>query len=381
MSGSRPPNLQAVAERHAPVVVLDKQEELFPTSAEDFVANCALVWVTKPGKVKHVVETVDPARLAANAYTSLVGKWRGTTVAASFHTRPFDSRDRQPAGLPPRRGWALALRDMDTAVGTASTSGKQDVYEGAPVYFEWTARDGHSYLTYWFCYAGSSLPFDVAEAVKATRDAGGALLTGAPDPSSTSALQALAVAHPDLYKGATTAMREATDSQGELLLFRNPISGALDWVRDMLENKAPSLWEASGNPHFLCHQGDWESLSLELDPADLLGTPRGLVLFQHGRPTPVAWADVEKAEGGARARVYSAWGSHATLASQSHPATGDRCRPGLRWRTWTGGGVRDLNDLGQVKWYGFGGAWGAVGRTSDLTGPLGPSIWKNPFRG
>ena len=380
MSGSRPPNLQAVAERHAPLVVLDKQEELFPTSAEAFIANCDLVWVTKPGKVTHVVETVDPARLAANAYTSPVGRWRGTTVTASFHTRPFDSHDRQPAGLPVKRGWALALRDMDTAVGTTSTSGHPDVYEGAPVYFEWTARDGHCYLTYWFCYAGSGLPFDVAEAVKTTRDAGGALLTGAPDDASASALQALAVAHPDLYKGATTAMREATDQQGDLLLFRNPISGALDWVRDMLENKAPTLWQASGNPHFLCHQGDWESLSLELDPADLLGTPRGLVLFQHGRPTPVAWKDVEKVEGGTRARVYSAWGSHATLASPSHPVTGDRCHPGQRWATWTGNGVLDGNDLAQVKWYGFGGAWGAVGHTGDLTGPLGPSIWKNPFR-
>ena len=45
-------------------------------------------------------------------------------------------------------------------------------------------------------------------------------------------------------------------------------------------------------------------------------------------------------------------------------------------REWSTG----LNDLGHVKWYGFGGAWGAVGSTSDLTGPLGPSIWKNPFR-
>ena len=305
MSGSRPPNLQAVAERHAPLVVLDKKEELFPTSAEDFIANCDLVWVTKPGKVTRVVDSVDPAHLAADAYTSPVAQWRGTTVAASFHTRPFDSRLRQPPGLPPRRGWALSLQDIDTAVGTRSTAAQPDVYEGAPVYFEWTARDGHCYLTYWFCYAGSGLPFDVAEAVKATHDPGGALLTGAPDDASaSSALQALAVAHPDLYKGATSAMREATDQQGELLLFRNPISGALDWVRDIIENKAPTLWKASGNPHFLCHQGDWESLSLELDPADLLGTPRGLVLFQHGKPSPVAWNEVEKVEGGhARPRV------------------------------------------------------------------------------
>ena len=174
-----------------------------------------------------------------------------------------------------------------------------------------------------------------------TRDAGGGLLTGAPDDASTAALQALAVAHPDLYKEATTAMREATDQQGELLLFRNPISGAFDWVRDMLENKAPTLWKASGNPHFLCHQGDWESLSFELDPADLLGPPRGLVLFQHGKPNPVAWKAVEKVESDTRARVYSAWGSHATLSRPSHPATGDRCHPGERWSTWTASGVRD----------------------------------------
>src|SRR5262249_27268029 len=240
----------------------------------------------------------------------------------------------------------LSLRDIATAVGTKSTSAQPGVYEGAPVYFEWTTRDGHSYLTYWFCYAGSALPFDVAEAVRAVHDPAGTLRTGAPDEAPASAaLQALAVSHPDLYKGATTAMQQATDQQGELLLFRNPVSGALDWVRDMIENKAPTFWKASGNPHFLCHQGDWESLSLEVDPADLLGTPLGLVVFQHGKPSPVAWKDVEKADGDTRARVYSAWGSHATLASQTHPATGDRCRPGQLWSTWTGNGVRDLGDL------------------------------------
>jgi hypothetical protein len=214
VNGSRPPNLQAVAERHAPLVVLDKQEELFPTSAEDFIANCDLVWVTKPGKVTRVVDSVDPAHLAADAYTSPVAQWRGTTVPASFHTRPFASRLRQPPGLPPRRGWALSLQDIDTAVGTKSTAAQPDVYEGAPVYFEWTARDGHCYLTYWFCYAGSGLPFDVAEAVKATHDPGGALLTGAPDDASaSSALQALAVAHPDLYLGRPPRCRRRRISE------------------------------------------------------------------------------------------------------------------------------------------------------------------------
>ena len=131
-------------------------------------------------------------------------------------------------------------------------------------------------------------------------------------------------------------MREATDQQGELLLFRNPISGALDWVRDMLENKAPTLWKASGNPHFLCHQGDWESLSLELDPADLLGPPRGLVLFQHGKPSPVAWKEVEKVEE-TRAPACTARGE-VTRRSRGRPirrpVTG--AGPDERWSTWTG---------------------------------------------
>jgi hypothetical protein len=244
---------------------------------------------------------------------------------------------------------------------------------------EWTAKNGRCYLTYWFCYAGSGLPWDVAAAVKAARGEDAPLGAG-PDGASADALQALAVTHPDLYKGATAAMRDASGPQADVLLFRNPVTAALRWLLDLLVNKAPTLWEASGNPHFLCHEGDWESLSLELDPNDLLGTPRGLVLFQHGRPSPVAWDAIEKDEGGTRARVYSAWGSHATLASPSHPATGDRCAPGRQWSTWTARGVRDVDDLAQVKWYGFGGAWGAVGNTSDLTGPLGPSVWKNPFR-
>jgi hypothetical protein len=41
------------------------------------------------------------------------------------------------------------------------------------------------------------------------------------------------------------------------------------------------------------------------------------------------------------------------------------------WRTW-----QLLTDAQQEPWYGYGGAWGAVGTRPGTIGPLGPSAYK-----
>ena len=46
---------------------------------------------------------------------------------------------------------------------------------------------------------------------------------------------------------------------------------------------------------------------------------------------------------------------------------------GPQWRTW-----EDLASIVEQPWYGFGGAWGRVGKVRDSTGPLGPGAhWKH----
>jgi hypothetical protein len=71
--------------------------------------------------------------------------------------------------------------------------------------------------------------------------------------------------------------------------------------------------------------------------------------------------------------AYSAIGSHASLPTPGfgHVDVGDPDGP--RWRTWEA-----LISIVEGPWYGFGGAWGRVGKVRDATGPLGPGPhWKH----
>ena len=43
------------------------------------------------------------------------------------------------------------------------------------------------------------------------------------------------------------------------------------------------------------------------------------------------------------------------------------------WRTW-----KHLRPVKEEPWYGFGGAWGTNWPRGDLSGPLGPSAYKEP---
>lgn len=380
-AADKPADLQKIAELHAPVVVLDCNEELWPMSAQDFIGSCVLGWVDNPGNVAERVDSVDAGRLGSAAATHAYAT--ASSISANWHTRPFDAKNRRPTSLPLTKGWALQLRDSDNAVGTSSRSTDESVYEGVPVYYEWAVQCGTPYLTYWFCYAGSALPWAVVRILQRLRLAEEEveLVPGEPE-EIRDALDTLALSHPDLYLAATTAAPEFTEVEsGGVVAKLDPLTAAWHALASWIFEKAPAMWAAKGNPHFLCHQGDWESLTLELDPEDLHRAPRALVLFQHGEPSPLDWAQVEHASD-TRPRVYSARGSHATLSHRADWPTrnGDRCTPGREWHTWESvNGVRDVDDAHEVSWYGFGGAWGAVGENSDLTGPLGPCVDKSPF--
>jgi hypothetical protein len=139
------------------------------------------------------------------------------------------------------------------------------------------------------------------------------------------------------------------------------------------------------------HEGEWERIMVELNPD---GTAAGAVYFAHTCPgVRIPWDDVPKADD-SHPVVYSAWGSHASYASEvdiTYPGAcpsyqkgqgiGDQTRDGgVTWKTWEHG----LTDVATEEWYGFGGAWGEVGTirvgTDGLainTGPLAPP-WKDP---
>ena len=151
-------------------------------------------------------------------------------------------------------------------------------------------------------------------------------------------------------------------------------------VHHFFADLIPTFMHASRNPFFLCHQGDWESVGIELDKErPEVHQPSAVVFFQHGKKHWAAWPSDRNET---HVTVYSARGSHATLPRPyprgvTRTDDWDYCTPGLQWRTWE----EDVIDVHSCDWYGYGGAWGAAGTNSDLTGPLGPSPWKREIRG
>ena len=141
------------------------------------------------------------------------------------------------------------------------------------------------------------------------------------------------------------------------------------------------------------HEGDWERVVVRLD-ANL--QPFRVAYYQHScAPRRVAWNSLTKVDdqgrpsaGGTHPIVYSARGTHASYARVDADLQRDNCAVPVipvrdhvccndgrspEWRTWTlGANVR------RQPWYGYGGAWGEVGESTNTTGPLGPSWYKRP---
>jgi hypothetical protein len=217
-------------------------------------------------------------------------------------------------------------------------------------------------VSYWFFYAGSALPALISRRLfdhNRSKAAGGALesTVAAPTPTvaaeDAAARHALADSHPELF---------ALASEGELEGF-----GFGD-----IWDKLNTFVRALGRETYLCHEGDWERVTIFLDPEDELADPRAVNFDAHGEKSHVAWADVDKEDG--RLVVYSGLGSHASLPKRGYRwKSGDYgAGDGLRWQTW-----EQLEPVRQA-WWGYGGAWGRAGEVGDLTGPLGPSPYKQP---
>ena len=118
---------------------------------------------------------------------------------------------------------------------------------------------------------------------------------------------------------------------------------------------------------FADHEGDWERISLRLDPAD---QPTTVAFFQHSGYCTLSWTEVTRS--GDHPVGYSALGTHATYPTPgTHGLDSAAAGPG-----WLGSNL--LSSVRDQGWYGFGGAWGEVGNYEQTTGPLGPSAFKPP---
>jgi hypothetical protein len=121
------------------------------------------------------------------------------------------------------------------------------------------------------------------------------------------------------------------------------------------------------------HEGDWERITVYLDEADPEGAPPVSVgFYRHSTNTFKKWDGVDKQDG-THAVAYSAIGSHASLPTPGFGFIDVGDPDGPPWRTW-----EDLAPIAEQPWFGFGGAWGRVGKVRDSTGPLGPGAhWKH----
>jgi hypothetical protein len=124
------------------------------------------------------------------------------------------------------------------------------------------------------------------------------------------------------------------------------------------------------------HEGDWERITVYLDQSNPEGVPPSAVAYyRHSTNTFRKWADVKK-DARTHPVVYSAIGSHASLPSADFGFIDVGDPNGPRWRTWTR--ENGVVPITEQPWYGFGGAWGRLGRVRDSTGPLGPGAhWKH----
>jgi hypothetical protein len=361
-----PKALTATAAKYAPLVVLHDEEKLWPCAPEWFMSRSSLRWATGTGRdgapVAGAEDAIDAARLgAASTNPYAVGGF-----LASQLTRPLDDNSARGTSPPAAQGFFLRLREEKFARGDKATSPDGSTYAGVPCY--WDYDETAKALTYWFFYAGSAPPLGLLRLTEQiglkARDAGGVPPDEAPPAELEAATAAAYLAEfQEAYPGLAAEVTPPAPPVGA--------KGFPDFVRT-IGTVAEGINALLRDDNVL-HEGDWERMTLYLDKSDPFGAaPEAAAFYRHSTNTFRKWDGVEKAEG-THPVGYAAIGSHATLPTPGfgHIDVGDPDGP--RWQTWQG-----LRSIIEEPWYGFGGAWGRLGKVRDATGPLGPGAhWKH----
>ena len=186
------------------------------------------------------------------------------------------------------------------------------------------------------------------------------------------------------------------DMRGELGIAQNAAGGPapLHFEFD-LDAATPTItyyvfYPYNDGPSVQNHEGDWERVTLQLDPDTM--EPINAVLSAHTHSSIVPIEDIADPETG-RPVVYVAGGSHAIYAT---PGTHDTEAPGFDDRTVPNPNNVPLSELedaviyenwGEMRdvtaqpWYtnepgNNGVRWGEIGETTHTSGPHGPSAKK-----
>jgi hypothetical protein len=352
--------IEEVAARCAPLVVLHAADKLRPSSADWFVDRSSLRWATGVGLDGLTVEEdIDDSRLGAAS----THPYSHNDYTASRLTRPLDDHSARGPEPPVTQGFFLRLDQEGYARGDQGTSSNPSVYEGATVY--WDYEENTRAMTYWLFYPGSSPPLGILRVGEqiGMRSRGEAGVPPDEEPPPV-VERATAAAYLEEFQEAYPGLVREVDPAAQTRGFGDALGH--------LKRLAAGV-EALLRDDDVLHEGDWERIVVYLDQADPENAPPDSVLFyRHSTNAPRKWASVEK-EDGDHPVVYSAIGSHASLPSADFGYIDVGDRDGPKWRTW-----EDLASVAEQPWYGFGGAWGRVGKVRDATGPLGPGQhWKH----
>jgi len=351
--------------RYAPLVVLHRDEKLLPGSADWFIERSRLRWATGRSLDGDAVPGADGQVSAGRLGASSENPYRVGQHEASALTRPLDDQPARGGKPPLEQGFFLSLRDSASARGAKSASPDPSLYTGATTYVDFDEQA--KAITYWLFYPGSAPPLGILRAGEQigirSRDAAG---QPEADEAPEEVEAALAAASLEEFKRAYPGLAleaEPTVATRGLMDVREHLRVVAEGVRALLRDDQ------------VLHEGDWERITVYLDESKPEARPpAAIVFYRHSTNTFRKWGGVEKEE--THPVVYCAIGSHASLPSANFGFIDVGDAGGPRWRTWEPD--NDLASIREQPWYGFGGAWGRVGRVRDSTGPLGPGAhWKH----
>jgi hypothetical protein len=339
--------IQDVAAKYAPLVVVHADDKLRPSSADWFLARSTLRWATGRDLDGEAVPDADAGVDAGRLGAAGSNPYRFGGHAASALTRPLDDHAARRGDPPLEQGFFLRLKEESFARGD----------KGSTVY--WGHDEHAKALTYWLFYPGSSPPLGILRAGEQIGTRGvptEAVPTELEAADAAAKLEEFQRAYPGLAQEADPGVR--TRGLGDVIQHLKVVA---EGVRALLR------------PDGVLHEGDWERITVYLNEADPEGAPPVSVgYYRHSTNTFKKWDGVEK-EAGTHPLVYSAIGSHASLPTPDFGFIDVGDPDGPQWRTW-----EDLVPIVEQPWYGFGGAWGRVGKVRDSTGPLGPGAhWKH----
>jgi V8-like Glu-specific endopeptidase len=318
-----------VVAESAPIIRLHSKEDYPPVRMHDWLGLAKLYWY-EDGK-RELAFSGSAAELFAKGPKGGGYGFKGRRIDEL--TRPWDSS--RPAAARGGAGFAL-VTDVDPKKASSPSKGPVQVF------FEHVED---RYVTYWLYFPWSTVPRKIPG-----RDFLDRLGFEEYDPSQEAELAEAGAALEEAYPGLVEAARPETSL--EALSPKDVVRFVHAWFGP----KWPVL-----------HEGDWEGLAVQLGSGN-----RHVAFFQHGAP------QIRELRENERPIVHVALGSHASYPDLD---VGSEGSPRIkRFETLDEGEETEIElvDVRSQPWYGFGGAWGAVGEISDETGPLGPGEKKGP---